>query len=223
MNKYIKNGKELPYVIKVKNNKHTYFRFKEDYLEISKSKYLTDHEVIKLVDNKFDYFYEKLKKVNRLILDDYQIMLENNIYKIMLTTSVNKAYYIEDDKIYISHSSNNTEEIKKWIYKEHLNVMISRIELEINNILWANKIKPRKIRTKYFKSKYGSYHRKKDEVSLNIILAKLDIQYLYYVLMHEYAHTIVFNHSKDFYMLLAKLMPNYKLYDKKLKAMAIYI
>ena len=60
-------------------------------------------------------------------------------------------------------------------------------------------------------------------VRVNIVLAKAEINYLYYVIMHEYAHTKVFNHSKDFYNLLEKLMPNYKYYDKNIKKLSIWI
>jgi predicted metal-dependent hydrolase len=41
------------------------------------------------------------------------------------------------------------------------------------------------------------------------------------VIYHEYAHAIVFNHSKDFYNLLGEFMPNHRLYQKDLKRIAI--
>ena len=45
--------------------------------------------------------------------------------------------------------------------------------------------------------------------------------YLEYVLYHEYAHKIVFNHSKDFYDILDSWMTGHKNIQKALKKMAI--
>jgi predicted metal-dependent hydrolase len=71
------------------------------------------------------------------------------------------------------------------------------------------------------KSKFGSYHRKNHEITINTILAKLDQSYLFYVLNHEYAHTKVFNHQKAFYHLLEEMHPNCKQIQKDLKKIAI--
>ena len=38
-----------------------------------------------------------------------------------------------------------------------------------------------------------------------------------FVLIHELAHIIEFNHSKDFYKVIATVMPSYKLQQKQLK------
>lgn len=223
MDKYLKDGKELLYIVKIKDNKHTYFRVKDNYLEISKSKHLSNKQVLILIEQRFNYFYNKIAKNKLELLPLNQIILENNLYTISIYINKSKSYIINNNTISVNYPTNNLLEIKYWLYEYYLKDMIKRIENDVVNTLQINNIKIRNLRFKYFKSKFGSYHRKKDEVSLNIILAKYDITYLYYVLMHEYAHTIVFNHSKDFYQLLQKLMPNYKQYDKRLKAMAIYI
>ena len=62
MNEYYKNDKKISYIIISKNNKHTYFRIKKDYLEISKSKHLSNPDILKLVDLNFDHFYNKIIK-----------------------------------------------------------------------------------------------------------------------------------------------------------------
>ena len=77
------------------------------------------------------------------------------------------------------------------------------------------------VKLKYLKSKFGSYHRKNNEITLNTFLARLDKIFLVYVIYHEYAHALVFNHSKDFYHLLSEFMPNHKVYQKDLKKIAI--
>lgn len=223
MNKHYKNGKYLSYIIKTKNNKHTYFRIKDGYLEVSKSKYLSNSEIIKLIDNRFDDFYNRIKELEEKIIPENKIILENVNYDLELKIGSKKSYQINDLIITVTYPKEDYLKAKQWIYLEHLKVMLNRIHNKVKETLENNNIKVRKLKFGYYKSKFGSYHRMKDEITLNIILAKLDINFLYYVLMHEYAHTKVFNHSKDFYTLLQKLMSNYKHYDKKLKEIAIYI
>ena len=50
-----------------------------------------------------------------------------------------------------------------------------------------------------------------------IYIIKLDIKYLDYVIVHELSHLIYPNHSKDFWNLVYKYCPNYKLYRKEMK------
>ena len=38
-----------------------------------------------------------------------------------------------------------------------------------------------------------------------------------FVIIHELAHIVEFNHSKDFYKIISIIMPNYKLQQKTLK------
>ncbi|NLB85347.1 MAG: M48 family metallopeptidase, partial [Acholeplasmataceae bacterium] len=57
--------------------------------------------------------------------------------------------------------------------------------------------------------------------TINLFLAKIDPSYLLYVLYHEYSHLRVPNHSKEFYLLLSKLFPNYLIIRKELKMIAI--
>ena len=38
-----------------------------------------------------------------------------------------------------------------------------------------------------------------------------------YIIIHELTNTIIKNHSKKFYNLVAKIMPNYKLAERWLK------
>ena len=54
-------------------------------------------------------------------------------------------------------------------------------------------------------------------VTLNLELIKLDIKYLDYVIVHELSHLIYPNHSKDFWNVVSKYCPNYKIYRKEMK------
>ena len=74
-----------------------------------------------------------------------------------------------------------------------------------------------KLKTSYLKTRYGSFSKKTNTVSLNTILYHYDIEYLKSVIVHELAHYYQMNHSKSFYQIVYKYYPNYKIIHNRLK------
>ena len=50
----------------------------------------------------------------------------------------------------------------------------------------------------------------KNQITLNLQLIHYDEKFIEYVVLHEYAHLIQPNHSKAFYHVIEKYMPDYK-------------
>ena len=111
---------------------------------------------------------------------------------------------------------------KKRIYFAEMEKILPLLHQKIDPKLMHLGLSPLPIKLKNLKSKFGSYHIRKREITLNIFLSTLDPIYLEYVLYHEYAHVIEFNHSKAFYHVLDQLMPNHHVYQKDLKKIAIH-
>lgn len=217
------NNQILPYKIINKNNKNTYFRYKDNYLEISKPYKITEQYITEYVTNNFNNFYNKYINHINSIPNDLEIILEEKSYQLIINNKRPFSFEIIDNKLIVNTTIKDITKIKKKIYEKHLLKMINQLSSQIDQVLKTNNIKKRPKVLKYYKSKFGSYHRVNDEITLNIALAKANINYLYYVIMHEYAHTKVFNHSKKFYKVLEKLMPNYKFYDKNIKNISIWL
>ena len=66
------------------------------------------------------------------------------------------------------------------------------------------------------KTRWGSCSNK-NNINLNIKLAKLPDELMDYVILHELVHTIVRNHSPKFWNELEKYVKNSKIIDSKLK------
>lgn len=74
-----------------------------------------------------------------------------------------------------------------------------------------------RITLKYMTSRWGSCTPDKAHISLSIRLIHFPPECLEYVMVHEYCHFLVRNHSRDFYNEVKKIMPEYKKAVEKLK------
>lgn len=74
---------------------------------------------------------------------------------------------------------------------------------------------PKKVRIRDLKYAWGSCSSNQN-ISINLKLANKDERAIEYVVLHEMCHLIHMNHSKNFWNLVEKNMPEYKEYKKLL-------
>ena len=219
MNKLEKNNKALYYEIMNKNNKHTYFRSKPGHVLVTTNKKIPIERIEAVLLLKFDRFYEQTQILP--IESDDQISLWGRTYQIIRKPGRFK-YEIKDDSFLLTAMETaDIKTLKKRVYLAEMKRITPNIEVEIKPVLDYYNIKEAPIHYSYFISKFGSFHKRKYFIKLNTFLATLDSIHLKYVLYHEYAHTVHFNHSTKFYDLLMKLMPNYREIQKQIKSIAI--
>ncbi len=73
------------------------------------------------------------------------------------------------------------------------------------------------IKVRDMKTRWGVCHIKKRYISLNLQLLSKPMPCIKYVILHEYVHFLVPNHSQKFWQTLEVYMPNYKEIRKLLK------
>lgn len=214
MKTLFKDDKEIKYLVIKTNNKHSYLKPKEGYLEI----HLGKSGDLKYILNKIKEDVDKYLIKSQTLSDDV-VLLWGTKYQLELVEG-EFSYYTKNNKIFVSCPLN--VDYKQTIYLRELSNYINSIKTDViktinkENIYWVS------IKYKKLKSKYGSYHIKKNEITLNILLAQLDKEFTNYVLMHEFTHQKIHNHQKEFYDLLGKLYPNYINIVKKLKKEILY-
>ena len=76
--------------------------------------------------------------------------------------------------------------------------------------------RPQKVKLKNIKYAWGSCSSKRN-ITINIKLANKNEKVIEYVVLHEMCHLKQMNHSKKFWDLVEKNMPEYKQYKKMLK------
>jgi len=102
--------------------------------------------------------------------------------------------------------------IKKWyidnakkILKERLEYLADIMQIDYSTITINN-----------CKTRWGSCDSSRN-IKLNFRLMMLPHKAIDFVLIHELAHILEFNHSKDFYKIISTIMPNYKTQQRVLK------
>lgn len=99
--------------------------------------------------------------------------------------------------------------IKRWYKIESEKVVLSRIEYLKQNNQIIRTLNPNIIKIKEQKKRWGSCTSQKSiYINSRISMARLDV--IDYIIIHEFCHLVHMNHSKDFYELVKKIMPNYK-------------
>lgn len=163
---------------------------------------------------------EKIK--NSYLNDKDKIIFLGNQYIPQIENSEKEKINIYGEYIFIKTKSLNKEYIKAMLmdwYKTQANeIIINRVkELGENyNLIPSN------ILIKNQKSRWGSCNSRK-EIRLNWRLILMPYSVMDYIIIHELCHLEHMNHSKDFWNLVEKLMPNYKDSEKWLKNNGISI
>ena len=96
----------------------------------------------------------------------------------------------------------------KELFTEHYDYWYQQFEEPIH--------KP-KLKLRKMKTRWGVCNRRDDSITLNTRLLEYDTKYLDYVIIHELSHLVHFDHSKEFWEVVAKYCPDYKLLRKEMR------
>ena len=190
------NGQEYEVIVERKNNRHTYLRIKDDLkIYITTNRLMTKKELNRFIEENMNFIEKNIKRKLKKILENDELYYLGKKYQIKNTDELANL-----DKWYRARA--------KEIFPERLEIMSDIIEEKIPEVnLYIRKMKTR----------WGVCNRKLDKVTLNLELIKKDVKLIDYVIIHELCHFTHPNHSKKFWDLVGKYLPNYKELRKKLK------
>lgn len=210
MEVYIKENKIDVIIQRKRTNKNTYLRVKDDLKIYVTTNYFTrEKDIEKLIYNNQNQIIKMLN------LKEKQKEHEKNFY--YLGKKYDVVYFngsdiiLGEDKILVNHDY----DLEKWLLKEALKVF--KIELDKIYSIFPYQIPYPTLTIRKMKTRWGVCNVKTKRVTLNLELIKKDIQYLDYVIAHELSHLIVPNHSKEFWLLVGKVIPNYKELRKEMR------
>lgn len=207
---YTLDGIEYAVEITRKSNKNTYIRLKKDVINVSTSYFVTNKQIKKLLDENQDFLRKSIKKNCQKKEKDKNHMILGEKYDIIIMNNMEEIDY-ENKKIYIDSLSKYDSLIKKEAKK------VFEERLKYNYDLFEERIKFPSLRIRKMTTRWGVCNRRDLRVTLNSELFKYGIAEIDYVVVHELSHLIHFNHSKEFWSVVAKYCPNYKEIRKRLK------
>ncbi len=206
---YSFGNKQISVVLKRKFIKKIYFRYRENKLIVSLPYYISDKHILKLINKEKIKIDELIKKGVNQEIDESKIWLKGSLYDIIFVDDAS-SLSIKDNKVYIK----NKQKLEKYIQElsiNHISNLYEMIKKEIN-LGYNYRLKLRKM-----KSKWGVCNNKSKTITLNTRLIEKDDEIIKYVIIHELCHTVVFNHSKEFWNEVYKYCPNYKEIRKRMR------
>lgn len=207
MNTYIYKTRKIPIEVIKKNNKNTYLRIKNGTIVITTNYFTRQKQIDKLVNNNKDFIDKMLCKDEEKNKEE-SFKLFGRSYDIIFGFNDTE---IDENKIYTKDKKSLDKYLLKYVY----NIYEERLSYWYNVIEETIPFPNLKIRT--MTSRWGVCNLKNNNVTLNFELSKYDIECLDYVIVHELSHFLYPNHSKFFWLQVAKYYPDYKNVRKKLK------
>ncbi len=193
-----------------KTNKNTYIRVKEDLnIYVTTNYLLKEKEILKLVNDNKLAIERMLKK---------QILRNKNKEVFSYLGKKYDIVYINTNEVILGEDKlliNRCYDIDKWLQKKAINVF--KIELDKVYNDFPVKIPYPTLTIRKMKTRWGVCNVRTCRVTLNLELIKKDIKYLDYVVAHELSHLVYPNHSKDFWALVERVIPNYRVLRKEMR------
>ena len=208
--KYEINGTYYEVIITKKNNKNTYLRVKDDMkIYITTNRFTTKLDIKRLLNNNKEKILKMINAKKKKQDDNQYFHYLGNKYEIFID-EVEDVKFL-DDAIYVP----SMDYFNKWLKKEIKKLFTSR--LDYNYEIFKEEIPYPKLKIRTMKTRWGVCNIRDDSVTLNTKLIEFDISKLDYVIIHELSHFIHFNHSKDFWNLVSKYIPNCKEIRKEMR------
>lgn len=180
-------------------------------------------DIIKFINEKEDWLRKSVIKIQKHQKQNQINFQENQIIKIFNENFVVKFYnQSRSPKIYLSQQNQQSliifdsqkpitnlgqNKLLTKFLRQTLNDYILSILPEIEE---KTKIKAQKIYIKKMQSRYGSCNILTKTIWMGEKLIHYPKEFVRYVLVHEFTHFFVPNHSPKFYQMLEKFMPNFR-------------
>ena len=201
------NNKIYNVEIIYKNNKNMYLRIKDDLkIVVTAPLKISEKKIQKFVESNIDYISKVIIQKEEVLAkkqDKFQYL--GKLYDICYINE--RKIFLGDEKALIGKNVN----IDNWYKKNAIEVFENYYNSCFQNFKEA-KYKPL-LKIRKMKGKWGVCNITNKTITLNLELIKLNPKYLIYVIYHELCHLKHPNHSKDFWALVEKYVPNYKKND----------
>lgn len=170
---------------------------KKEWIEVTLKK-------LKLINNKNNLKENTIKILGKEI---EKKIIESDLERIRLT----------DTSLYIYSKNIDNARIDKKLFEWKFEELKSILEEYLGKYTKLLNTNINYYQIKKLSSAWGIYHKRENYISFNFDLIEKDIDCIEYVVLHELCHIFYMNHQKEFWNLVEKYIPDYKIRRKKLK------
>lgn len=209
-------NEEIIYTLWIKNVRNVNLHItSQNEIVVSCNAYVPLEKVDAFVESKMKWILDKMKKIEKrksmLEVRD-RVSYRGKSYLLEVVNSNRNGVKIKDEKLILYYKGNIeiSKILDKFFRDEALRVFTSKMN-EVYEMMHMDYdfIQPT-LKIREMKSRWGSCMPRKNQITLNVKLIHFHERFLEYVVIHEYAHLIQPNHSKAFYYVVEKYMPDYK-------------
>lgn len=152
-----------------------------------------------------------------------QINLFGEIYNLEYLYNSKKPVVIVENKVIIIDYKQELTNIKKQLildkfYRQELFKILQNLIEKWQKII---DVKVQFFSIKRMKTRYGSCNARHRRIWFSLNLVNYKIEFIEYVVVHEIAHFFQQNHSKKFYAILDKFLPNWREINKSARNLAM--
>ena len=226
---------EIEYDLQVKRVKNINLRIKPDKtITISAHPRVPESEIERFILEKQEFILRALEKYDKMQKSLPKQYIDGEAIKVFgqdfaLKVFLAKKNYVEADdsfiKLYvrsIDDLSLKKKVLDKWLYNQVEEIVTSICE-KVYPLFKKYCSDFPTIKFRKMTSRWGSCNFVRKILTFNYALINAPIEFVEYVVYHEFTHFIEPNHSKKFYLTLSNFLPEYKEIKKKLQKISIIL
>ena len=218
-------SKTLNYELVRAKIKNMYILIRGGKVIVKVPRSISDNRVTDFINSKEDWIVKKLKEVEeksvkekkfvsgevfKILGNNYILNVERGDFKKSIVNMENGFI-----NVFVNEDS-SVDKIKDLIDKMYYKLAIAVVDKSVDMWRGVINIAPNVVVIKKLKNAWGNCNSK-GKITINPDLMKYDQRVVDYVVLHEFCHLRYMNHSKDFWNMVSKYMPDYKLLRNELK------
>lgn len=222
-------GQQVPYLLTRRKSKNIHLRVMSDgQIRVSASKAVPIKVIEAFMTTHVDFVLKHFERAKTLPKPEAKRYVDGETFDYLgeqLTLQViehpKQAVFVHDGRLvlatkYPDDPAKKEKQVQDFYTEQarvHLTAMVDQIYPTFEKLGIAYPT----LKFRRMKSQWGSCMPNKGQINLNTRLMEHPKAFIEYVILHEFCHFIVANHSKDFYHLVERLMPDWKVRSKLVK------
>lgn len=218
-------SKTLNYELVRAKIKNMYILIRDGKVIVKVPKAISENRIRHFINSKEEWINKKLKEfekksfkeksyvsgeVFKVLGNDYTLNIEYGDFKKSIVNMENGFINV------FMNEDSSVDKIKDLIDKMYYKLAIVVVDKSVDMWKGVLNIAPNVVVIKKLKTAWGKCNSK-GKITINPDLMKYDQRVVDYVVLHEFCHLRYMNHSKDFWNMVSKYMPDYKLLRNELK------